>query len=76
MTRKQFKQLADIVGEIYAIHLSDHQLSTRGLLGMIQCKIEKFCKDNNDRFDEDKFSEAVTVKYEEVIEQLNNLNTD
>jgi len=76
MTRKHFKQLADIVGEIHAIHLSDHQLSTKGLLGIIQWKILEFCKNNNDRFDEDRFSEAVNDKYEEVIEQLNNLNTD
>ena len=53
MTRKHFKQLADIVGEIHAIHLSDHQLSTKGLLGMIQWKILEFCRNNNDRFDED-----------------------
>jgi len=76
MTRKHFKQLADIVGEIHAIHLSDHQLSTKGLLGMIQWKILEFCRDSNDRFDETRFTEAVHDKREEIIEQLNNLNTD
>ncbi len=76
MTRKHFKQLADIVGEIQGVILTDEYLSTNGLSNMVEYKIAQFCKNQNSRFDWGRFSDAIHDKREEIIEQLNNLNTD